>query len=63
MTRTKTTQEIQVESEAVKEEMSTLTMEQSKLQNRLMSLNLLYQVQKQDVARPYTTWFVAGNTK
>ena len=63
MTRTKTTQEIQVESEAVKEEMSTLTMEQSKLQNRLMSLNLLYQVQKQGVARPYTTWFVAGNTQ
>jgi hypothetical protein len=63
MTRTKTTQEIQVESQAVKEEMSTLTMEQSKLQNRLMSLNLLYQVQKQGVTRPYTTWFVAGNTQ
>ena len=63
MTRTKTTQEIQVESEGVKEEMSTLTMEQSKLQNRLMSLNLLYQVQKHSIARPYTTWFVAGNTQ
>jgi hypothetical protein len=63
MTRTKTTPEIQADYEAVKEEMSSLTTEQVKLQNRLMSLNLLYQVQKHGVARHYTTWFVAGNTK
>jgi hypothetical protein len=58
MTRTKTNSEIQADYEAVEEEMSTLTTEQVKLQNKLMPLNLLYQVQKHGIARPYTTWFV-----
>ena len=63
MTRTKTTSEIQADYEAVREEMTTLTTEQLEFQNRLKSLNLLYQVQKHDFAHPYTTWFVDGNTK
>jgi hypothetical protein len=60
MTRTKTTQEIQVESQVVTEELAHLAGEQAKLQNRLIALTLLEQVKQHGVARPYTTWFVAG---
>lgn len=60
MTRTKTIQEIQAEYEGVQEAISSLTAEQAKLQHRLTTLNLLQQVKQQGVARPQTTWYVAG---
>lgn len=56
MTRNKSIQEVQTEVEAVQKEIVTL-------QNKQTRLNLLQQVQRQGVARPLATWFVAGNTR
>jgi hypothetical protein len=60
MSRTKTVQELQADYEAVKKELSSLASEQVELQNKLVSLNLLYQVKQHGVARAYTTWFTVG---
>jgi hypothetical protein len=60
MIRTKTVQEIQTETEGLKEAITSLTAEQAKLQDRLVALNLLHQVKQHGVARAQTTWYTVG---
>lgn len=57
---TKTIQEIQAEYEGVKNAITTLTVEEARLQDRLITLNLLHQFKQHGVIQPQPTWYVAG---
>ena len=60
MTRSKTVQEIQAEYEGVKEDMTSLTAKQARLQQQLITLNLLQQFKQHGVTRPQPAWYVPG---
>lgn len=57
---TKTIQDIQAEYDGVKNTITTLTAEQTKLQHRLITLNLLHQFKQHGVVQPQPYWYVAG---
>jgi hypothetical protein len=60
MTLNKTIQNIQAEYEGIEEAISSLTAEQTRLQNRLVALNLVQQFKQHGVVVPQPIWYVPG---